>query len=208
MRAGSVTQRAAKGDAAQRSQASVQDMMPQEDDDAPAFEHDDLQEDPNATATEEARHLIDRARAAAPAREHKRKDATEVNADVARPYWKHPTGRTPLDFLTEALTRDSAINGRSTQKRLAIWSAPWLYVLDQKMRTVMEPDIGDTSAPRGQMSSFTKELLAQLEAKGWLYNNHEGVRLSHKRALWLCDMGAITRWPCWLFPTSAYPRSF
>ncbi|AJW47559.1 MULTISPECIES: HD domain-containing protein [Ralstonia] len=189
MRAGSVTQRAAKGDAAQRSQASVQDMMPQEDDDAPAFEHDDLQEDPNATATEEARHLIDRARAAAPAREHKRKDATEVNADVARPYWKHPTGRTPLDFLTEALTRDSAINGRSTQKRLAIWSAPWLYVLDQKMRTVMEPDIGDTSAPRGQMSSFTKELLAQLEAKGWLYNNHEGVRLSHKRALWLCDMG-------------------
>lgn len=193
MRAGSVTQRAVKGEVTHQSAASVQQAGLQEDDAEAAVEledpEDDAEEDANEAATQETQHLIDRARAAAPAREHKRKDAPESSADVGRPYWKHPTGRTPLDFLIEALARESAINGRSTQKRLAIWSAPWLYVLDQKLRTVMEPDIGDTSAPRGQMSSFTKELLAQLEAKGWLYNNHDGVRLSHKRALWLCDIG-------------------
>jgi hypothetical protein len=115
----------------------------------------------------------------------------QPRVDDDRPYWQHESARTPLDFLQSALARSGAVNGKNRAARLAIWFSPWAYVLDQKLRNQVKEEIGEVAGlagERGQMAAFTKELLAQLEDKGWLYCVHDGQRYSHKSALWYVDV--------------------
>lgn len=117
--------------------------------------------------------------------------AEQPRAEEHRPYWRHSSARTPLDFLQSALAQAGAVNGKNRAARLAFWFSPWAYVIDQKLRNQVREEIGDVeglSGERGQMAAFTKELLAQLEDKGWLYCVFEGQRYSHKSALWCVDV--------------------
>ncbi len=79
------------------------------------------------------------------------------------------------------------INGNDKALRVGFKHGEWVYVNDAVLRTVLAAVLNaprlTEQAGRGQMSPFTRLLLARLARKGLLYQHHDGRDFSEKSAL-------------------------
>lgn len=95
---------------------------------------------------------------------------------------------TALDLAYSVLLEPGRVNGTNASTRVAWKHGEWLYIGDAKLRAAVASKTGDTSynvlPHRGNMHTFTLELMAQLAASGFLLQDHEGQKFSEKRALY------------------------
>ena len=93
----------------------------------------------------------------------------------------------------EALLLESGrINGNNKAMRVGFKHGEWVYVNDAGLRTALSTALNAprlTEQPgRGQMSPFTRLLLARLSRVGLLYQHHDGLEFSEKSALFKMAM--------------------
>ena len=85
------------------------------------------------------------------------------------------------------LLEPGRINGNNKTLRVGFKHGEWVYVNDAVLRTALAATIDmprlTEQAGRGQMSPFTRLLLARLSRKGLLYQDHDGRHYSEKSAL-------------------------
>jgi len=79
------------------------------------------------------------------------------------------------------------INGNDKAMRVGFKHGEWIYVNDAVLRTALAAGLDSPrlteQAGRGQMSPFTRLLLARLSRMGLLYQHHDGRDFSEKSAL-------------------------
>ena len=79
------------------------------------------------------------------------------------------------------------INGNNKAMRVGFKHDEWVYVNDAVLRTALAPALKaprlTEQAGRGQMSPFTRLLLARFSRMGLLYQHHDGRDFSEKSAL-------------------------
>lgn len=91
-----------------------------------------------------------------------------------------------LDLTYSILLEGNRVNGTNAAKRIAWKHDGWLYINDAKLRAAVAERLEDSSymtLNRGQMHSFTLELMEQLANAGHLMQEFEGARYSAKRAV-------------------------
>lgn len=98
------------------------------------------------------------------------------------------THGTALDLAYSALLEPGRVNGANASSRIAWKHGEWVYISDAKLRAAIAVKTGDSAynvlPHRGNMHSFTLELMAQLAANKHLLQEHNGQRFSEKRALY------------------------
>jgi len=95
---------------------------------------------------------------------------------------------TALDLAYSALLEPGRVNGTNATTRVAWKHGEWLYINDARLRSVVADRTGDSGynalPHRGNMHTFTLDLMAQLAAGGNLLQEHEGHKFSEKRAIY------------------------
>jgi hypothetical protein len=91
------------------------------------------------------------------------------------------------DQFEALLLEPGRINGNNKAMRVGFKHGEWVYVNDAVLRTALAAALNaprlTEQAGRGQMSPFTKLLLARLARMGLLYQHHDGRDFSEKSAL-------------------------
>lgn len=96
------------------------------------------------------------------------------------------------DQFEALLLEPGRINGNNKAMRVGFKHGEWVYVNDAVLRTALASALNaprlTEQAGRGQMSPFTKLLLARLSRMGLLYQHHGGRDYSEKSALFKMAM--------------------
>jgi hypothetical protein len=96
------------------------------------------------------------------------------------------------DQFEALLLEPGRINGNNKAMRVGFKHGEWVYVNDAGLRTALASALNTprlTEQPgRGQMSPFTRLLLARLARSGLLYQHHDGLEFSEKSALFKMAM--------------------
>ncbi len=96
------------------------------------------------------------------------------------------------DQFEALLLEPGRINGNNKAIRVGFKHGEWVYVNDAGLRTALATALNAprlTEQPgRGQMSPFTRLLLARLSRVGLLYQHHDGLDFSEKSALFKMAM--------------------
>jgi len=96
------------------------------------------------------------------------------------------------DQFEALLLEPGRINGNNKAMRVGFKHGEWVYVNDAGLRTALATALNAprlTEQPgRGQMSPFTRLLLARLSRVGLLYQHHDGLDFSEKSALFKMAM--------------------
>ncbi len=91
------------------------------------------------------------------------------------------------DQFEALLLEPGRINGNDKALRVGFKHGEWVYVNDAVLRTALAAVLDvprlTEQAGRGQMSPFTRLLLARLARRGLLYQHHDGRDFSEKSAL-------------------------
>ena len=91
------------------------------------------------------------------------------------------------DQFEALILEPGRINGNNKAMRVGFKHGEWVYVNDAVLRTALAAALDSPrlteQAGRGQMSPFTRLLLARLSRTGLLYQHHDGRDFSEKSAL-------------------------
>ncbi len=91
------------------------------------------------------------------------------------------------DQFEALILEPGRINGNNKAMRVGFKHGEWVYVNDAVLRTALAAALNaprlTEQAGRGQMSPFTRLLLARLSRIGLLYQHHDGLDFSEKSAL-------------------------
>lgn len=92
-----------------------------------------------------------------------------------------------ISITHSLLLEPGRINGTKAETRIAWKNDGWLYINEARLRSAVAARFQDDSymalPSYGVMHSFTLGLMAELSAKGWLLQEHEGQKFTEKRAI-------------------------